>query len=552
MSNIGAETLCQTEPGLRAECAVFLDRRNRTFPKNSHVHSLMPPSEPASRSSFAADSLANGMMLMLALTIIQRALGFFRGIWFCRMMDDTAVGQWAMAFGFMLLITPVMMLGLSGAMPRFVERYRLAGQLPAFVRRVAIGTCLGAAGVLFVMYERPEWCGWLVFRSATENELIYALALAVLSMLVFNFVIDLVSSLRQVRVNSIMQFVQGVGFTVLALLALHWGGNVISLLHSFTLASLLGTLPGIWVLLRGWGGLPTTGDAFDSRAMWRSLLPYALALWVINLLTNLFEMSDRYMILHYMPIAGTLQTADEIGQAAVGQYHSGRLIPTLLCNIAAMFAGILMPYLAADWETGNRPAANQNLRRSVMLAAGLFTFGSAVALLFAPWTFNTLLEGRYSDGLRLMPQAFVICIWMSLISLCQLHIWLNEKGRWFGYVLAVGILINIALNRLWLPVYGLDGAVWGTVVSTGVVLVGLLWQMHRLNFTLERDFLLVMLLPLALLLPPVTAVIASALVLYALPNLRRMLIEAAVYLLAQCTPAAWNGKLKLQQGDSQL
>lgn len=470
------------------------------------------------------------MLLMLLLTIVQRGLGFFRGIWFCRMLDDTAVGQWAMAFGFMLLIAPVMMLGLSGAMPRFVERYRLAGQLPAFIRRVIAGTCLGGAIVLLVMYTRPQWCSWLIFRSATENELIYALALAVLSMFVFNFVIDLVSSLRQVRLNSVMQFIQGVGFTVLSLLALHNGGNVISLLHSFTIASLLGTLPGLWALVRGWSGLPTTDSPFDSRSMWRSLLPYAIALWTINLLTNLFEMSDRYMILHYMPVDLTLGGIEAAGQAAVGQYHSGRLIPTLLVNIAAMYAGILMPYLAADWEAGKRPAANQNLRRSVMLASALFTLGSAVALIFAPWTFRTLLEGRYSDGLRLMPQAFVICIWTSLIALCQLHIWLNEKGRWFGYVLAVGIAINILLNRLWLPRYGLDGAIWGTVVSTGVVLIGLLGLMHKLDFSLSRDFVFIMALPLVLLMPPVAAMATTALSLYALPQLRAMLWESAAFL----------------------
>lgn len=490
----------------------------------------MPAPEPQSRSSFAADSLAGGMMLMLTLTLVQRALGFFRGIWFCRMLDDTAVGQWAMAFGFMLLITPVMMLGLSGAMPRFVERYRLAGQLPAFIRRVGFGTCFGAAMVLLVMCARPQWCSWLVFRSATENELIYALAFAVLSMFIFNFVIDLVSSLRQVRLNSVMQFIQGVGFTLLSLVSLQQGGNVVSLLHCFTISSLLGTLPGLWVLVRGWSGLPSASAPFDPPSMWRSLLPYALALWAINLLTNLFEMSDRYMILHYTPINLALGSADAAGQAAVGQYHSGRLIPTLLCNVATMYAGILMPYLAADWESGKQQTANANLRRSVMLAAVFFTLGSAIGLIFAPWTFNTLLEGRYSDGLRLMPQAFVICIWMSLIALCQLHIWLNEKGRWFGYVLTVGILINLALNRLWLPTYGLDGAVWGTVVSTAVVLVGLLFLMRQLEFALDRDFLLVMILPLVLLLPPLNAVIITTLTLYALPQVRQMLVESWRYL----------------------
>lgn len=293
--------------------------------------SFMNPSQPEPQSSFVADSLAGGMLMMLGLTLIQRALGFFRGIWFCRMLDDTSVGQWAMVFGFLILIAPVMMLGLSGAMPRFVERYLQAGQLPAFIKRVVVGVSIGGGLVFVAMAISPQAFGWLVFRSPSNNLLIASLAFAILALFVFNFTLDLVSSPRQVRLNSIMQFIQGVGFTASSIVALAYGGGVVSLLVCFGVSTVLGMLPER-ILRKGLSGLPVATASFDSRSMWKSLIPYAIALWTINLLTNLFELADRYIILHYT--AG----GEAIAQAAVGQYHSGRLVPTLIGNIALMFA----------------------------------------------------------------------------------------------------------------------------------------------------------------------------------------------------------------------
>jgi O-antigen/teichoic acid export membrane protein len=253
--------------------------------------------------------------------------------------------------------------------------------------------------------------------------------------------------------------------------------------------------------------------------MWKSLLPYAIALWTINLLTNLFELADRYMILHYT-VGG-----ESMAQAAVGQYHSGRLVPTLISNVALMYSGILMPYLAADWEAGRRSESVFSLRRTLMIATVFFTAGSAITLMFAPWIFGTLLQGRYADGLRLMPHAFVICIWGAMIALGQLHVWLNERGRWVGYALAAGIAVNLVLNYLWLPMFGLAGAVWATVISTGVVLLGVGAAMRRLEFPIDSQMISICVVPLALLLPPWSSLTVSILVLGVIPDVRLGLVQ---------------------------
>ncbi|MFG0262175.1 MAG: lipopolysaccharide biosynthesis protein, partial [Novipirellula sp. JB048] len=264
-------------------------------------HETHETRETQSPSSFVADSLAIGMLVVLAMTIVQRSLGFFRSVWFCRLLDDSVVGQWAMAFDFITLATPVMLFGLPGSLPRYVETYRQQGHLRSLVARLLIATAACAALFLSGLAIAPDWFGWLIFLESDNRSLTYSVAAGVLAMIVFNFAHQLVSSLRQIRVAAMMQFVQSVVFTIVGVAWLMQGGGLVGLILSFAIASLLASLPGGWALAHGWPRLPRSESRFQPASMWRRLLPYAAALWTMNLLSNLFEMSDRYMILHFTP-----------------------------------------------------------------------------------------------------------------------------------------------------------------------------------------------------------------------------------------------------------
>lgn len=430
---------------------------------------------------------------MLIMTIVQRGIGFLRGIWFCRLLDDTVVGQWSMAFGFITMITPLMMLGLPGAMPRYVERYRLAGQLPKFLQWVILGTLLGSTVVIAAMLLVPEQFGKLIFRQASSGSLVGSVVAAIVTTLIFNFVNELVSSLRQVRTISLMQFLQGVGFTFFGLGALYAGGGLQDLVIAYAVSTTIAAMPGLRVLMRDWSGLPQSDIRLDVRRMWRSLLPYAAAVWAMNLLTNTFEMSDRYMILHLMP------GDEDAANAALGQYHSGRLIPTLLTSLATMVAGVLLPYLTADWELGRIQAVQQRLSRGLMALSIAFTLCAAAAIAVSPWLFGSLLEGRYRDGLTIQPMAFTFCIWAATVTVAQNYLWVLERGAYVGYTLAVGLVTNLLLNQMWLPTWGLGGAVAATLVSNAVVLGGVGIALRRVGYRLDDSVVWVVLLPLTLI-----------------------------------------------------
>ncbi len=449
--------------------------------------------------SFVADSLAIGMAVMLAMTIVQRGLGFFRGIWFCRLLDDAVVGQYSMAYDFITMITPVMLLGIPGTLPRYVEHYRLRGHLSPLVRRMWTATwTLGVAFFVAIMCF-PDFFGWLVFLEPQSLSIVYAVGVGVIAIIAFNFVYQTVSALRQVRVASMMQFVQSVAFTIIGIGWLSAGGGLTGLVYAFVAATVIATVPGATALIRGWAGLPSSEEPFDGSAMWRRLLPYAAALWAMNLLSNVFALSDRYMILHLLP--GDIDT-----QAAVGQYHSGRIIPVLLTSLATMVSGVLMPYLTADWEAGLKTKVSQNMRKILFGASIAFTIGAACSLVVSPWFFRVVLENRYAEGLALMPMTFVFCIWVSLATIGQDYLWVAEKGKWVAVAIGVGLIVNVILNWVLLPMWGLHGAVVATLVANGIVLLALWVAMIRNGYVADLTTLILTILPATLLAGPSIAI----------------------------------------------
>ena len=445
---------------------------------------------------FAADSLAVGVAVMLAMTIIQRFVGFFRSIWICRMMDDTEVGQWAMAIGFILLMTPVMMFGVPGSLPRYVERFRKQGHLRAFVRNLAWATFCFTMFFLLAVTVVPQTLSWFIFLEPQNRMLIYSVGAAVAATSAFYFLNELLSGLRQVRMVSIVQFTHSISFTILAFAALYAGFGLIGIILSFAVAALIAMLPGLWVLRSGWSKLPESSEPFRAPKVWRMLLPYAAALWAMNMLGNVFDLADRYMILHLTP------GGEMLGQAAVGQYHSGRMIPVLLLGLGTLVSGILMPYLSADWENGKKDAVRDRMKKTLLIAAALFTSCGAATIVLAPWLFGTLLQGRYEDGLSLMPMAFVFCSWSAMVTIGEAYLLVVERGKLVAIAIAVGLVANIGLNAVLLPLFGLHGAVLATLAAHGIVMLGLWIAMAKSDFRFDHSIVYISLLPATLLLSP--------------------------------------------------
>ena len=81
-----------------------------------------------------------------------------------------------MAFGFLMMAGPLLVMSLPGTFGRYVERYRQAGQLRSFFGRTAGFCALLAAPALLAVLALRGPLSFLVFGSRDHGGLIALLA----------------------------------------------------------------------------------------------------------------------------------------------------------------------------------------------------------------------------------------------------------------------------------------------------------------------------------------------------------------------------------------
>ena len=459
----------------------------------------------ASERKLVSDSIATGVIFALCLTVGQKIIGFVRGILFCRFMTDQELGQWSMAWSSMMLLAPLAVLGLPGCFGRYTEFYRTRGQLKTFITRIAVISIVMTGLLSLAMVFASPWFSNVIFGSPEQVQLILFLSGTIAIVTASNFLCSLMESLRQVRVVTAMRFVTGVVFAVAGVYMISaWENKAAAAATSYAFACLFGMLPAIWVFwkFRGTGLESVESTYLPHGEMWKRIAPFAIWLWASNFCHNFFEVSDRYMLIHWS------SATYEMAQGYVGQYHSGRVVPLLLVSVATMLGGVLMPYMSAHWEAGRKDKAIEQLNWTVKLMTISFTAGSILVLLFSPILFDWILQGRYNDGLRVLPLTLVYCIWFCLFVVGQDYLWVAEKGKWAAFSIFVGLIANIVLNMLLIPHLGLSGAVLATALGNAVNVVMIFGFNHFFGCKANSGIWLCALTPLILLANPWVAVVA--------------------------------------------
>jgi O-antigen/teichoic acid export membrane protein len=444
-----------------------------------------------------ADTLADSVVILLVWTAVQRVIGFFRAVLFCRWLEPAALGQWDMAFGFLNLAAPLSVLAMAGSFGRYVEHYRGQGQLRTLLARTATAMGLLACLSAIVIASLPRWFSELIFGTPNEIALVWLLAANLPVLVAFHYFINLFNALRKVRLTTALLVVNSLAFaTVGIVLVLCWRPTAESAVVAFGAASAICAAGGVWWLVRRWRLLPADGPAPSHRQMWSKVMPFAASVWITSLLANLFELSDRYMIIHYLPA-----TAEE-ALAQVGNYHTSRVLPLLLVSVAALLSPLITPHLSHDWEAGRRARVSMRLNLYLKLWALGMSAGAVAVLLAAPLLFGLVFQGKFSGGLAVLPGTLTYCVWLGASMVAQNYLWCAEKARLASLALLAGLCVSVGLSLLLLPSIGLLGAVTAASVAHLVALGLVLAFSRSLGFRTNLGTWIVLAVPILFWLGP--------------------------------------------------
>jgi O-antigen/teichoic acid export membrane protein len=383
----------------------------------------------------------------LPVNIAQAIVGFGAVIVLTRVLSPEDFGRYALAFSSAALVYTLTLTWVEAAAHRFYARAEANGALPSHfgvliaLWGIALGVLAGVSGVIFWVLD-------------LEAAIVPAMMFALLHAGVrtgLKIALETRRAARQVaRYSAIetLNILSGFGVGLIAVLAFDMGpaGPFVGLLVA-ALVALLFEAPHI--LQNAKGG---KADAAEMRAYAAYGIPIAAAL----ALDLLLAASDRFLIQHFL------------GPASVGAYAAGYNLAARIMDVLFVWAGMAFaPLATAAWETegaaGVRRVASKMI---VTLLALVVPAAIGLALVAEPLSKVMIGPALADEAARIVPWIAIAAVLNGLtVHYFSEAFQLTRRTMLRAALMVLPVVVNVALNLVWLPLYGLQGAVMATLVA---------------------------------------------------------------------------------------
>ncbi len=396
-----------------------------------------------------------GALGTFALKVGGTGLGFVSSILLARFLGATSYGAYALAFAWVNLLTIPAVLGLGELLVREVSVYKTQenwGHLKGILRW-ANGAALLASLLIALVATAIIWS----VQGISTSSLALVIALSSLPLAALTLV-------RQAALRGLNHIVAGqipemlvrpvllIALVVGAYFALGSEFNAAWAVGMSVLATGLSFLVGAWLLRRALSReVVQAAPQYQMKTWLSSALPFLLigGVLIINARTDIIML-------------GFLGT-----QAEVGIYRIVAQGAALIAFVLAAVNAALSPVIARLYAQGERERLERTIRRttriiflcSLPLALGLIAFGEPFLRIFGP----DFTAGR--AALAILSVGFLVDA--AAGSVGQM---LNMTGHERDSAKAIGAsaVLNIALNLLLIPRFGLVGAATATATSMAV------------------------------------------------------------------------------------
>jgi len=316
---------------------------------------------------------------------------------------------------------------------------------------------LGSAIFKIVLYDKSESEDVLVstaFYFLTISSGIVFIILYSLAPSIASMILDSSQYANLVRLIFFTAFLNVAGIIPLAKLRMHDESikySVVSIGKFIVGVSL--NIYFIAGLKKGVDGLVIAG-AIQSFTALREMLSFGLPLVPMGIAANILSMADRYFLRYYT-------TLEETGLYALG-YKFGSIITLIVGSFQIAWPAVL-------FSVAKRPDARKFYSKLLTyFVLGLTFVGLGVSVLSRELLLVMATE-KFYDAFRIVPWIVFGNIFIGIYYATAIGTNLKKKTKYQAIAVISAATLNLLLNFVLIPEYGMMGAAISTVISYAVM-----------------------------------------------------------------------------------
>lgn len=176
-----------------------------------------------------------------------------------------------------------------------------------------------------------------------------------------------------------------------------------------------------------------------------------------------------------------------LGSERTGVYSVAVQLASLLLVLPSAVGSLLFPRIAATQNADNSAFTALVSRHLVLVITGV----CAILAVIGPWVVRALFGAEFQDG-GLALQLLLPGVWCMALQLILAN---DLAGRDYPLVLPIvsggALVLNVALNLWWLPIYGIAGAALASTIAYALSFLSILlyWLRRFPQIGLRRLFI---------------------------------------------------------------
>ncbi|QJR30758.1 flippase [Limnobacter profundi] len=374
--------------------------------------------------------------------VFRLGVSFVVTLWLARYLAPELFGVYNYAIAFTALFSVLAALGLQGVVVQLlIDKPDQIGETltSAFVLQFIGGVVSVLAAIVIAIFLHDH----------EDNILVAVLSLSAINL--FRFA-DTIRFYFEAKVQSKQLVIfEGAVFSLIVLLRIVFVVTALPLMYFIWLLVLEAFLTAVAFAVLFVKNFDVRKLAFV-RDSFVGLLKMAWPLTVAMMATMLYMRTDQVML------------ASMLGQQAVGIYSASVRLTEIWYVLPSIIVSSVFPRILLEMRS-NPDRAN---RATDMLLFGFAVTSLLVAAAVSMFSINIV---SYLFGLDYLEAAPVLSIhiWSSLFVFSGLlsSRWLVAMSmqRFVLISTALGAIVNIGLNYLLIPVYGVSGAAWATLIA---------------------------------------------------------------------------------------